>query len=291
MTVPHKRKLIEVAIPLEDINAAAAHEKMPGVGAHPRGLHHYWARRPLSAARAILFAQLVDDPSSRIDELMADSDLVRRAKSELKDRLKSWRKDRESGKISSTDDAKPNLEEIVAEVERERLFDIIRSIVAWENFTNEEKLSEARAEIERCFDGDLPSVYDPFSGGGSIPSEAQRLGLPAFGSDLNPVAVMIGKAMIEIPRHFKDMKPVQPDGPDRQFYRNGDGIAEDVSYYGRWVRDSAISEIGHLYPKAHLPKNKGGGRPMSLLGYGLGLSQALTRLLQMPMSRLFPAFC
>jgi putative DNA methylase len=121
-------------------------------------------------------------------------------------------------------------------------------LVKWENSTNEEVLERARAEIRKSCGGELPPVYDPFSGGGSIPLEAQRLGLPAYGSDLNPVAVMIGKAMIEIPPKFKDQEPIHPGAKDRQFYRNAEGLAEDVKYYGEWMREKAWERIGHLYP-------------------------------------------
>jgi len=138
--------------------------------------------------------------------------------------------------------------------------EIIEDLVIWENSTNEEVLERARAEIRKSCDGDLPPVYDPFSGGCSIPLEAQRLGLPAYGSDLNPVAVMIGKAMIEIPPRFKDMKPVHPGGPEKLHYKNAEGLAEDVKYYGGWIRKRAFERIGHLYPQVGLPKEYGGGK-------------------------------
>lgn len=214
-----KKKLIEVAIPLEAINAASAKEKSIRHG-HPSTLHLWWARRPLAACRAVLFAQLVDDPSSDLENF-------------------------------PTPDAQ--------EVERKRLFAIIEDLVKWENSTNEEVLERARTEIRRSCGGELPPVYDPFSGGGSIPLEAQRLGLPAYGSDLNPVAVMIAKAMIEIPPKFKDMEPIHPGLKDRQFYRNSEGLAEDVKYYGEWMREKASERIGHLYPQVDLPKEYGGG--------------------------------
>lgn len=219
MTAPYKKKLIEVAIPLEVINAASAREKSIRHG-HPSTLHLWWARRPLAACRAVLFAQLVDDPSSLPDQF-------------------------------PTPEAQ--------EVERKRLFAIIEDLVKWENSTNEEVLERARAEIRRSCGGELPPVYDPFSGGGSIPLEAQRLGLPAYGSDLNPVAVMIGKAMIEIPPKFKDMAPVHPGIKERSFYRNAEGLAEDVKHYGEWMREKAWERIGHLYPQVDLPKEYGGG--------------------------------
>lgn len=220
MTVSYKKKLIEVAIPLEAINMASAREKSIRHG-HPSTLHLWWARRPLAACRAVLFAQLVDDPSSLPEQFPT---------AELQD------------------------------AERKRLFAIIEELVKWENSTNEEVLERARAEIRRSCGGVLPPVYDPFSGGGSIPLEAQRLGLPAYGSDLNPVAVMIGKAMIEIPPKFKDQKPIHPGIKDRNHYRNAEGLAEDVKYYGEWMREKAWERIGHLYPQVDLPKEMGGGK-------------------------------
>ena len=216
----HKKKLIEVAIPLEAINAASAREKSIRHG-HPSTLHLWWARRPLAACRAVLFAQLVDDPSSHPDKF-------------------------------PTEDA--------IEAERKRLFEIIEELVKWENSTNEGVLERARAEIRASCGGKLPPVYDPFSGGGSIPLEAQRLGLPAYGSDLNPVAVMIGKAMIEIPPKFKDQPPIHPGPKERTHYRNAEGLAEDVKYYGDWMRERAWKRIGHLYPQVELPKEYGGGK-------------------------------
>lgn len=220
MTTTHKKKLIEVAIPLEAINAASAREKSIRHG-HPSTLHLWWARRPLAACRAVLFAQLVDDPSSDLKKF-------------------------------PTHEAQ--------EAERKRLFGIIEELVKWENSTNEEVLERARAEIRKSCGGELPPVYDPFSGGGSIPLEAQRLGLPAYGSDLNPVAVMIGKAMIEIPPKFKDKEPIHPGAKDRQFYRSAEGLAEDVKYYGEWMREKAWERIGHLYPQVEIPKAHGGGK-------------------------------
>ncbi|MGM4883089.1 DUF1156 domain-containing protein [Rhizobium sp. 62_C5_N11_2] len=220
MSKPYKKKLIEVAIPLEAINTASAREKSIRHG-HPSTLHLWWARRPLAACRAVLFAQLVDDPSSHPDQF-------------------------------------PTPES--QEVERKRLFAIIEDLVKWENSTNEEVLEKARAEIRKSCGGELPPVYDPFSGGGSIPLEAQRLGLPAYGSDLNPVAVMIGKAMIEIPPKFKDHPPVHSGVKDRSFYRNAEGLAEDVKYYGEWMRTKAWERIGHIYPQVDLPREYGGGK-------------------------------
>ncbi len=220
MTQPYKKKLIEVALPLAAINAAAAREKSIRHG-HPSTLHLWWARRPLAACRAVLFAQLVDDPSGHPDRFPTEAAVA---------------------------------------AERKRLFALIERLVQWENSTNEAVLDAARAEIRKSCGHDLPPVYDPFSGGGSIPLEAQRLGLPAYGSDLNPVAVMIGKAMIEIPPQFKDQPPIHPGPKDRQFYRNAEGLAEDVKHYGAWMRERALALIGHLYPKVDLPEAYGGGQ-------------------------------
>lgn len=218
MTENYKKKLIEVAIPLEAINVASAREKSIRHG-HPSTLHLWWARRPLAACRAVLFAQLVDDPSSHPDKF-------------------------------------PTLEG--QEKERKRLFGIIEELVKWENSANEEVLERARAEIRRSCGDELPPVYDPFAGGCSIPLEAQRLGLPAYGSDLNPVAVIIGKAMIEIPPKFKDMNPIHPGPKKRNHYRRAEGLAEDIRHYGLWMRQKAEECIGDLYPKVSLPHSENG---------------------------------
>lgn len=253
----YKKKLIEVAIPLEAINAASAREKSIRHG-HPSTLHLWWARRPLAACRAVLFAQLVDDPSGYADTLLDDPKIRAQAEADLAKRLKVWRDRKADAHGNVPDTPEPTLEDCAADIERKRLFQIIEELVKWENSTNEEVLERARAEIRRSCGGELPPVYDPFSGGGSIPLEAQRLGLPAYGSDLNPVAVMIGKAMIEIPPKFKDMEPIHPGLKDRNHYRNAEGLAEDVKHYGAWMREKAFERIGHLYPQAVLPKEKGG---------------------------------
>lgn len=255
----YKKKLIEVAIPLEAINAASAREKSIRHG-HPSTLHLWWARRPLAACRAVLFCQLVDDPSEYVDVLLADEKTQKAAKSELEARKKKREQDKADGKAIPADEKPLNIEDIAIELERKRLFKIIEELVKWENSTNEQVLERARAEIRRCCGDELPPIYDPFSGGGSIPLEAQRLGLPAYGSDLNPVAVMIGKAMIEIPPKFKDMEPIHPGGKNRNHYRNAHGLAEDVKYYGEWMREKAQERIGHLYPQIDLPKEYGGGK-------------------------------
>lgn len=221
MTMP--KKLIEVTLPLEAINAESAREKSIRHG-HPSTLHLWWARRPLAAARAVIWSSLVDDPSSH-PELF------------------------------------PTEEE--QEEERQRLHTLLAQLVKWENSNNEEILEAARAEI-RKYMGDEPLTFlDPFAGGGSIPLEAQRLGLEAHAHDLNPVAVMINKAMIEIPPKFTGRPPVNPEvrkrlGSDRT-WPGASGLAEDVRYYGEWMKQEAFKRIGHLYPKVQIPPEKGGG--------------------------------
>lgn len=259
MTDTYKKKLIEVALPLEAINAASSREKSIRHG-HPSTLHLWWARRPLAACRAVLFAQLVDDPSEHVDTLLANDKTRAAAEADLEKQLLAW--DERQGDRSEDAVAvpKPTLEEVAAGLERKRLFAIIEELVKWESSTNEEVLERARAEIRRSCGGELPPVYDPFSGGGAIPLEAQRLGLPAYGSDLNPVAVMIGKAMIEIPPKFRGMDPIHPGMPERNHYRNAEGLAEDVKYYGEWMRERALERIGHLYPQVDLPSEYGGGK-------------------------------
>ncbi len=209
----YKKKLIEVALPLDAINAESAREKSIRHG-HPSTLHLWWARRPLAACRAVLFAQLVDDPSAHPEKF-------------------------------PTEEAQ--------DAERQRLFAIIEDLVKWENSTNESVLEAARAEIRRSCNGNPPPILDPFAGGGSIPLEAQRLGLEAHASDLNPVAVLINKALIEIPPRWADHPPVHPEAENRTRWHGAEGLAEDVRRYGKWMRDEAERRIGHLYPKATLP--------------------------------------
>lgn len=207
------KKLIETSLPLEAINAASAREKSIRHG-HPSTLHLYWSRKPLATARAILFAQLVDDPASRPEEF-------------------------------------PTVE--AQDAERARLHDLMSRLVVWENSSDTALLEQARAEIRRSNGGTIPAVVDPFAGGGSIPLEAQRLGCRAEASDLNPLAVLINKALIDIPPRFRGRPPVHPGAADQPGYRGAEGLAEDVRFYGRWMRDEAERRIGHLYPKVRAP--------------------------------------
>ena len=208
----YKKKLIEVALPLEAINAESSREKSIRHG-HPSTLHLWWARRPLVTARAVIFSSLVDDPSAHPEQF-------------------------------------PTEEEQKAE--RKRLFDLIEELVKWENSNNEAILNAAKAEILKSADGKPPALLDPFAGGGTIPLEAQRLGLEAYASDLNPVAVIINKAMIEIPPKFAGQPPVNPESRRKminQGWVRATGLAEDVRYYGEWMKKKAFERIGHLYPK------------------------------------------
>jgi putative DNA methylase len=218
-----KKKLIEVALPLEAINKEAAREKSIRHG-HPSTLHLWWARRPLAACRAMLFASLVDDPSSLQEEFPTEADQDR---------------------------------------ERQRLFRLVEELVKWENSDNKTLLEAAHREILKSTGGNPPPVYDPFCGGGSIPLEAQRLGLESRGSDLNPVAVLITKALVEIPPKFAGKPPIHPMPQGRMtgtgMWQGANGLAEDLRYYGAWMHDRAFELIGKNYPKAKLPKDLGGG--------------------------------
>ena len=229
MSTPRK-KLIEVSLPLEAINRASAREKSIRHG-HPSTLHLWWARRPLAACRAVLFAQLVDDPSAWPEEFPTEEEQAR---------------------------------------ERARLHKIIAEMVPWEATNNAYILNRARYEIAHSLargraeappardDAEAvlaylaataPPVCDPFCGGGSIPLEAQRLGLRAHGSDLNPVAVLVSKATCEIPPKFAGCPPVNPERDPHMAWKGAQGLAEDIRHYGRWMRDEARARIGHLYPK------------------------------------------
>ena len=218
------KKLIEVALPLEAINAESAREKSIRHG-HPSTLHLWWARRPLATARAVIWSSLVDDPSSHPDQF-------------------------------PTEEAQQR--------ERERLVAILTRLVKWENSNDEAILAEAKAEIMKSTGGNPPALLDPFAGGGAIPLEAQRLGLEAHAHDLNPVAVMINKAMIEIPPKFSGQSPVNPESRAQigctSNWKGAAGLAEDVRYYGEWMKQEAFKRIGHLYPKVQIPKEQGGGK-------------------------------
>jgi putative DNA methylase len=286
----NSKKLIEVALPLEAINKASAREKSIRHG-HPSTLHLWWARRPLAAARAVIFAQMVDDPSEYVDTLRQDSKLKRKAESVLKARLKLWEEakalhDKAAGTNADVPEPgpAPTLDEVLADQERQRLFRIIEDLVLWENTTNETVLQKARDEIwqswrrtcaenaghpraKELFDRNkLPAFHDPFAGGGALPLEAQRLGLEAYASDLNPVAVLINKAMIEIPPKFAGKPPVNPEARKNKdlvgrTWKGAQGLAEDVRYYGQWMRDEAEKRIGHLYPKVEITQAMAKERP------------------------------
>lgn len=216
------KKLIEVALPLEKINAESAREKSIRHG-HPSTLHLWWARRPLAAARAVIWSSLVDDPSSHPEKFPTEEDQNK---------------------------------------ERQRLFKILEDLVVWEKSNDERVLEAAKAEIMKSTNGNPPALLDPFAGGGAILLEAQRLGLVAHAHDLNPVAVTINKAMIEIPPRFAGKAPVNPDARVsvmRNGWNGAQGLAEDVRYYGEWMKQEAYKRIGHLYPKVKVPHEQGGG--------------------------------
>ena len=239
-----RKKLIEVALPLDAINKASVREKSIRHG-HPSTLHLWWARRPLATAIAVIFAQMVDDPSACPEEFPTKAE---------------------------------------QDTERKRLFNLIEQLVVWENLTNQELLLQANKEIRRswrraCEDNDdypekerlfnpenLPEFHDPFAGGGALPLEAQRLGLKAHASDLNPIPVLINKAMIEIPPKFAGMPPVNPETKKdnlmfKREWKGSEGLAEDVRFYGTWMRDQAQKRIGNLYPKVEITEEMLKERP------------------------------
>jgi len=224
MTEPIRKKLIEVALPLPEINDASAYDKMPGIGPHPKGIHLWWARLPLPTARAVLFASVVDDPEAHPEK---------------------W----------------PTEE--LQKVERERLFDILRRMMGKKLHEHPEVYKEAHSEMIKHCDGRLPNVFDPFAGGGSIPLEANRLGFEAQAGDLNPVAVLLNKCNLELVPRWANQPPVNPENGRRigskGAWYGSHGLATDIRYYGKIIRDRARSKIGHLYPKAILPKEYGGG--------------------------------
>lgn len=233
-----RKKLIEVSIPLEAINLASKKQKAPK--GYPTALHKYWAQRPIAACRAVLFAQLVDDPSSWPDRFPSEEeqDLERRRLHKVIEAMVSWE--------ASNDEAILN----------GARWEIARS-VAWGLGEEPPSKSDGKAILE-YLQTKAPPVYDPFSGSGSIPLEAQRLGLRAYGSDLNPLAVLIGKALVELPPKFASKPPVNPKSVaeiargGKWNGRGAQGLAEDVRHYGQWMRNEAENRIGHLYPKAIL---------------------------------------
>ena len=244
-----RKKLIEVDLPLDVINAESAREKSIRHG-HPSTLHLWWARRPLAACRAVIFASLVDDPSSCREEFPTEEE-QRAERDRLHDiisRLVVW---------ENTDESNPLAKALIEEAR----YEIARSVAR----ARGETAPTEPAEVLRYLNDKALPIYDPFCGGGSIPLEAQRLGLRAVGSDLNPVAVLITKALIELPPKFANRPPVNPNadpmgmtvgkGKSQQqvAWRGAAGLADDIRYYGKWMREEAFKRIGHLYPRAKLP--------------------------------------
>lgn len=217
------KKLIEVALPLPEINDASAYDKMPGIGPHPKGIHHWWARLPLPTARAILFSSVIDDPSEHPDKFPSEE---------------------------------------AQDAERERLFGIIREMMGKQLHAHPEIYAKARVEMEKSCGGKLPAVLDPFSGGGSIPLEANRLGFDAHAADLNPVAVLLNKCNLELAPRWVGNAPVNPHDRGNiggtQSWQGTTGLAADVRYYGNLVRERAIVRIGKYYPKVSLTLEQGG---------------------------------
>ncbi|WP_409047709.1 DUF1156 domain-containing protein [Microbacterium sp. HA-8] len=209
-----KKKLIETSLPLEIINRETEREAKIRQS-KPATFHHWWARRPHVNTRAVLFAQLVDDPS-------ANPDMFPTAEAQA--------------------------------TERARLHRLLEELCVWENSSDPALLAEARKAIRQSNGGRMPAILDPFAGGGTIPLEAQRLGLEAHASDLNPVAVMINRALVEIPPRFAGRAPVSPSAAGQVTGWTGtQGIAEDVAQYGEWLRAEGERRLGHMYPKIKSP--------------------------------------
>lgn len=216
------KKLIEVALPLEKINAESAREKSIRHG-HPSTLHLWWARRPLAAARAVIWSSLVDDPSSHPEKF-------------------------------PTEEAQ--------NAERQRLFQILENLVVWENSNKQDVLEAAKVEILKSTDGNPPALLDPFAGGGAIPLEAKRLGLKTHAHDLNPIPIMLNKSMLEIPCRFKGKSAVNPNSTQtlgRDCNMGAIGLSEDVEYYGLKIKQSVFSLLRTNYPLVDIPKVQGGG--------------------------------
>lgn len=230
----YKKKLIEVALPLESINKESAREKTIRHG-HPSTLHLWWARRPLATAKAIIWASLVDDPSNRLEEFPTE---------EMQD------------------------------LERERLFKILEELIIWENSDNEHVLQKAKEEIIKSTDGKLPEFLDPFSGGGSLPLEAQRLGLKVHAHDLNPVALTINKCMVEIPPNFSGKRPINPKAQalwplekSQSFnssFPGTSGLEDDVRYYGELLKKRVQDKLHSIFPLVDLPQDLGGGKATAI---------------------------
>jgi len=219
----YRKKLIEVALPLAEINDASAYDKMPGIGPHPKGIHQWWARLPLPTARAVLFASVVDDPSAHPEKF-------------------------------PTEEAQT--------AERERLFDLLRQLLQKKMHERPEVYAAARAEMLKHCDGKLPPVLDPFAGGGSIPLEAARLGFLAHAADLNPVAVLLNKCNLELVPRWLDHPAVNPEARNDVLRtsecKGARGLAEDVRHYGRVILERARQKIGHLYPKVKIVQDADG---------------------------------
>lgn len=202
-----RRKLAEVALPLDAINEAAAREKNLRIG-HPCSLHVWWSRKPLAVCRALAFAQLVDDPCSRPDLFPSEAEQAR---------------------------------------ERERLFVLLGDLARWDSRNDERVLAQAWSEIRRATDGEPPTVLDPFCGGGSVPLEAVRLGIPAEASDLNPLATLLTTALADLPARFSRTPSVFPIA-QATMERAGGGLSTDVRAYAQRIRERAVEKLAPLYP-------------------------------------------
>ena len=207
----YKKKLIEVALPLEDINRESVKQKTgrPKTG-YPTTLHKYWAQRSVATARAAIWSSLVDDPSSH-PEKFPTADLQKK--------------------------------------ERLRRFDILRKLILWESTADASLWAEARKIAEEDCGGSLPPFIDPFAGSGAIPLEALRLGMSAHASDLNPLAVTIQHMLVEWPQKFANKPAVHRRNKGGLSASTAFGnLAADVLAYGEDINEKLRGRIGEFYP-------------------------------------------
>lgn len=211
------KRLAEVDFPIAEVSKHSAREKSIRHG-HPSTLHLWWARRPLAACRAMLMALLLPDPC----DAACPDDFRKAARREL---AKTWQK------------LGPDNEAL-----RAALLKFIADFANWDRSSDATYVETARSLVKAAYPEETPSVVDPFAGGGSIPLEALRLGCDAYASDLNPVACLILKVLLEdIPRH-------------------GAQLAAELREAGAKVKAAAEKELAEFYPA-----DKGGASPIAYI--------------------------
>jgi putative DNA methylase len=256
MIGPYPKRLIEVDLPIARISAHARREKSIRHG-HISTLHIWWARRPLAACRAVILASLWPDPvdltewARQGEEVPAPRDgkpgegvLIRpgRFLARARERMALWSQiglrnaSAESASRLVVIQKNPRILDDPAEL-RATLLDFIADFANWDNSTDKDYLAAARSLVQAAHEalggapGTRPLVMDPFAGGGAIPLEALRVGADAFASDLNPVAVLLSKVLLEyIPKY-------------------GQRLADEARKWGQWIGKEAEREIAEFYPR------------------------------------------